>query len=323
MTNIQSNASNRKGNITLLKFKTIFPFRQIPLGIQNYVFSGSSDISQRKRHRWHTHTDFFELVLVVKGNTDNTFPDGQTRQMREGDVMLLPPGSTHCYTAGKEMEHYNILFAPELAEMRPGFLSQTPNHPYLKPPPGTIPHILHLDSRELNTALAILKEMMQEQLNASPAHEEAMLVDFYRLFIHIARHATLAEETSNEASFASRLRQVIHFMQTNSSRELTLDQLCKQAAMSKSNFRYRFRDLTGHPPIEYLIRLRLQNAAILLQDSEYRITHVAHECGFLDSNYFSRKFRSVFHTTPRAFRQQCTSGKLNLNEELKKLNLHS
>ena len=319
MATLHHDNVNERGSIVPLMLKRISQYRQIPLDIQHCVISESSDVSHGRPHRWHSHEDFAELVIVVKGEAESNFPGGESLQMRMGDVMLFLPGTAHCYTALKEMLHYNILFSPELATPVPGFLSQLPNWHYLWSPLGSIPTILHLEGRDFKTALDMLEHIMQERLKQTPGYEEAMLATFHQLLIHLTRHATLQENRKIEKPFVTHIRRAIHFMEENSDKALTLEELSREAVMSESSFRHHFRMLTGFSPIEYLIRLRLQKAALTLLNSDYRITYIAQKCGFSDSNYFARKFHAVFHTTPRSFRKRCHAGELNLNEEIAKL----
>lgn len=57
----------------------------------------------------------------------------------------------------------------------------------------------------------------------------------------------------------------------------------------------------GAPPIQYLIRTRLERAAQLLQYKHLQIKQIAQETGFPDQLYFSRKFNSHFNCSPRTF----------------------
>ena len=64
-----------------------------------------------------------------------------------------------------------------------------------------------------------------------------------------------------------------------------------------------FRKVTGYSPIDYLLHVRLAKAAELLLKSELSIFEIASECGFTDSNYFSRQFRKYYNSSPRDYRK--------------------
>ena len=112
-------------------------------------------------------------------------------------------------------------------------------------------------------------------------------------------------------------------MEEHFSRALSLRELSTFSHMSESGFRHRFRELTGLSPMDYLIRLRLRRAALLLFHDDHQITEIALETGFYDGNYFARKFRQVFGCSPRDFRRRCQTEELRLNDELDKLRLTS
>lgn len=64
-----------------------------------------------------------------------------------------------------------------------------------------------------------------------------------------------------------------------------------------------FRDATGHSMIQYRQQLRLRMAfdEIMRAESLYEI---ANDLGFADHSHFTRVFRRVFGTTPRALRKR-------------------
>ena len=74
--------------------------------------------------------------------------------------------------------------------------------------------------------------------------------------------------------------------------------------MSESTLMRTFQRVMKRSPVDHVIRVRISRACQLLQRPETRITEVAFQCGFNDSNYFSRQFRKVTGLTPRQFRSR-------------------
>ena len=97
--------------------------------------------------------------------------------------------------------------------------------------------------------------------------------------------------------------------------EHSLQSLSAVAQMSQSNFRMQFRALTGYSPIDYLIRLRLKQAAMLMLYTDLRFSEIMSLVGFSDSSYFTRQFRSVLGKTPRDFRSAVKAGTITPAEE--------
>jgi AraC-like DNA-binding protein len=62
----------------------------------------------------------------------------------------------------------------------------------------------------------------------------------------------------------------------------------------------------GEPLSDFLIRRRLERAALLLRNEEYAgqtVTDIALECGFNTASHFGYRFRQRFGTSPREYRR--------------------
>jgi len=106
-----------------------------------------------------------------------------------------------------------------------------------------------------------------------------------------------------QAQALYRIGKIIGRLETQYQKDWHIAQLSKVAGMSKSSLIVAFKDATGYPPIDYLIRIRLQKAAELLIETETSLGEIAAQCGFHDSNYLTRQFRRVYNLTPRQFRK--------------------
>jgi AraC-like DNA-binding protein len=84
----------------------------------------------------------------------------------------------------------------------------------------------------------------------------------------------------------------------------TLDELASDVGMSRSAFAERFTRLVGEPPIQYLMRWRMQMAARLLTEGSAKVGAVALEVGYDSEAAFSRAFKKVAGVSPAAWRQR-------------------
>jgi AraC-like DNA-binding protein len=81
-----------------------------------------------------------------------------------------------------------------------------------------------------------------------------------------------------------------------------------KAGMSAPHFYARFREVFGLPPMECLIRYRLQHAAWLLTDKNLQVAEVARRSGYEDPFHFSKVFKKRFGRSPCAWRESFGSG---------------
>lgn len=84
----------------------------------------------------------------------------------------------------------------------------------------------------------------------------------------------------------------------------TLDSLSRRAAMSRTLFAERFRDIVGATPHQYLTLWRMQRARRLLADSPFSLTRIANEVGYESAPSFSRVFKRSVGESPGAYRRK-------------------
>ncbi|MEM8974511.1 MAG: AraC family transcriptional regulator [Pseudomonadota bacterium] len=84
---------------------------------------------------------------------------------------------------------------------------------------------------------------------------------------------------------------------------LSVDNLCKLLGMTRHHFSRLFKISTGQSPYQYVIEVRLKQAAIQLEeDPSKSITEIALGVGFNDPANFSKAFRSHFGHSPTVWR---------------------
>jgi AraC family L-rhamnose operon regulatory protein RhaS len=102
----------------------------------------------------------------------------------------------------------------------------------------------------------------------------------------------------------ARLHRLLDWLNEHYSEEIVWDALADRFSLSLRTLHRQMKQQTGNTPQRYLNRLRLLQARHLLRHSDMRITDIAYQCGFGDSNHFSTLFRREFGCAPRAERQQ-------------------
>ncbi len=81
---------------------------------------------------------------------------------------------------------------------------------------------------------------------------------------------------------------------------LSIDELAAVAHMSPSTLHQRFKQLTSLSPMQYQKQLRLQHARRLMLADGLDAARAAHQVGYESASQFSREYRRLFGTPPRA-----------------------
>ena len=101
----------------------------------------------------------------------------------------------------------------------------------------------------------------------------------------------------------SPLTETVSWMSAHLEEDISVDELARRAAMSPRSFARRFAALTGSTPYQWLLRLRIERAQLLLESTGLPVEAVAQRAGLGDATNLRKHFRRVLSTTPAAYRQ--------------------
>ena len=132
-----------------------------------------------------------------------------------------------------------------------------------------------------------------------------------RLWLEIYENVPVSCEEShrkNSASAQARLQMMMQYIQLNYTQDISLEDIADHVGISKSTVLNLFRDHLHITPINYLINYRLNEAALLLTNTEKKIHTVSGEAGFHNVDYFCRVFKKHYHITPTEYRKKKSPG---------------
>jgi transcriptional regulator GlxA family with amidase domain len=141
------------------------------------------------------------------------------------------------------------------------------------------------------------------------AGSESVLTKLSELmFIDVVRRhlETLAPE---QAGWLAGLRdpfigKALSLMHGKPSHDWTIEELAKQAGLSRSVLAERFADVVGIPPMHYLAKWRMQIASELLTGSNVNIAGIAAQTGYGSEESFSRAFKKMVGVAPSIWRRR-------------------
>ena len=273
--------------------------------------------------------------MVTKGRCWCDAPGMEPFCLETGDVVVMPRGDpyrlSHPAAQPCEWSHDALLaFFREMAAGRLPFVVKEGGNgseevhilcgflgcdmvPY-NPALDTLPAVLHVprlpgtdDSR-----LAKLVELSMEESSHRRAGSDCVLLRLAELmFVEVVRRhvASLATE---ERGWLAGLRdptvgRALSLLHAQPQRSWTLVELAREAGLSRSALAERFAHFVGTPPMQYLVRWRMQTAARLLFDGDAKVAAVAAAVGYESEASFSRAFTRVVGVSPAAWRRRRAS----------------
>ncbi|MFD8696027.1 AraC family transcriptional regulator [Kitasatospora purpeofusca] len=104
-----------------------------------------------------------------------------------------------------------------------------------------------------------------------------------------------------------RLAPALRLMHGDPARPWTLAELARAAAMSRTSFAQRFKDLAGVPPLAYLRRRRMRLAQHTLRGTDTPMSAIAASLGYGSDSAFSTAFKRATGLSPRHYREAARS----------------
>lgn len=133
-----------------------------------------------------------------------------------------------------------------------------------------------------------------------------------KIWLDICDQIRLSGEKNNTLSHATymhrmkdkeRLRNALQYMQTHYNENISLDEIAKAAMTSRSELCKSFKRTLDTSPKEFLLKYRIRQSMILLEDISFRISDIAEMTGFSSPSHFGACFQKYVGCTPLQYRK--------------------
>jgi AraC-like DNA-binding protein len=264
------------------------------------------------------------LHLIAAGSCIIETANGLRREVRAGDVMLLPFTDQHTLRNGEAVE---LAFAPDMIGQSPiagvwnvnhggggnethmvcGFVESS--ELLFAPLFRTLPELLieRTGDDKVGTLIASTVREIVAAVDAATPGTHMMLGRMMELlFIEVLRRHAGRLPAGNKGWFAAlndpivgRALQLVH---ADPGRRWTVDLLAGETGSSRTVLTERFNTLLGRPPIDYVTGWRIQLAADRLSRSAASVSRIAADIGYESEAAFNRAFKRATGTTPGRWR---------------------
>ena len=102
----------------------------------------------------------------------------------------------------------------------------------------------------------------------------------------------------------TKLERVIAHIEDNLASKLSLPGIAEIAGISVSHLKTLFRNSTGVPVYEYVLRRRVERAQLLLRNQRFSIAEVAVATGFAHQSHLARHMHRILGYTPSSLRRR-------------------
>ena len=145
--------------------------------------------------------------------------------------------------------------------------------------------------------LAILYETQKNPGNSSEFLSHRHLTDLFALCINEIGNAS-------EGTVSEKINEIQQYLDMHFTEKISLDHLAEKFYISKFHLAREFKKHTGNTIGNYLTAKRVSHAKKELRFTTRPLDSIASECGFSDSGYFVKVFKSAEGMTPGEYRNR-------------------
>lgn len=264
----------------------------------------------------HNHS-FYEINIVTSGSGWH-YIENQCIKAKLGSVFVIPPNVRHGYYT-EDPHSFNIFhillssyfmgkYKEELESIE-GYKTMFEIEPTLRSNLRKTVFLI-LSENELSYFEKDFTELTDFSKNQSYANNVAIVGKTIYLISRLCslllnHHGDILRKNAPDNNSRIDILNIlssIEYIQNNFAQKITIDDLAKNAKMSRSLFIKQFELYTKKTVNDYVINTRIEKSLNLL-DSNYSISYIAQECGFFDSSHFSRYFKKVTGKTPLEYKK--------------------
>ena len=252
----------------------------------------------------HRH-EYFQIYFIAKGSLKH-YVENESAHLNQGDMFILPPGVTHYISPSPNMVFYSLSFMEDLFKeqytdnkLARNFLRflQTNEIEHIKPK-------ITLNPDEIFYIESIMANILKEFNDKPFGYIDTVQASTYLLVTILAREYFSKTVHNISDHFESNKQFVLHcveYIENNFADKITLDEISKKSAISKSNFCALFHKITGYSFNHYLNLCRIKAATRYIKKG-FKITAIYGLCGYNDFSTFNRNFNKITGMSPREYK---------------------
>ncbi|PAU71371.1 helix-turn-helix transcriptional regulator [Vreelandella alkaliphila] len=240
----------------------------------------------------HAHEEF-AFGVTLSGRQD-FFSGGQFHKSPPGNVILFNPEEVHDGQPGGEhaLDYLMVYAHPE--QVKPLFADALGcEHATDFRSNQTL-----IQDVQLRHAILELARLVTSQAGSCIDQENAL----YRVIERTVQLGGISQPSHVTSRPDALLRLAKEYIHAHLESDMSLDDICQAAHLSKYHFLRLFRQHYGITPHQYVINCRI-NAARTALDAGAPLNEVALRFGFADLSHFNRRFKRIYGMTPHQYQR--------------------
>ena len=230
----------------------------------------------------------YQLIYICEGQCVVTL-DGTVQIAYPGDCILYRPGEAQDYLLAKKVKphtywiHFNGEVCQKLFET---LLLQN----------------VHIIKAEQNREVEHLVSRVCQYYNLEVPNRELICSGMMQTILALLSNELYKGNPHAGEKGKDKISEVISHIKMVPNLNITVSECADFCKMSKVHFSRFFKQITGMPPVQFVLKIRIDRAKELLDFTDKSIAEIAEASGFPDQNYFARTFKKITGMSPTQYR---------------------
>ena len=232
----------------------------------------------------------YQLLYVVSGKAHFYFDDAE-RIVTAGHMVLFQP---------RQEQHYEY-FGTDKAEVY-----------WVHFTGSNVKNILRRYDIPLDTPVLysgasaiyayLFKEMINELQTCRTGYEE-LLAMYLRQILILVQRTRQEHRTSINTHIQEEMEYARRYFNEHYNEQISIEDYAQSRNMSVSWFQRSFKQIVNYSPMQYILTIRMNNAASLLESTDYSMAEISTIVGYDNPLYFSRLFKKQKGVSPSEYRK--------------------
>lgn len=237
------------------------------------------------------HTSSYILVMVTGGEALLTLDHRSVNIRAHGVYSCVPESTFGLASFGEEGAEVTLVRFDLYEEDQ----EDTSSLRLIKDTP------LFRSGRELAVASTLQLAFRCEEMNnfwhsGKPMGRYHAYLEFLQFLVHVTEAHTPLKEDSQML-----IQRTKEYIDEHSNENLTVELLAGMAGLSPKYYVDLFKRRYGMSTTDYISGLRINRAKQFMASTDLRLRDIAHQVGYQDEFYFSRKFKKIVGVSPSVY----------------------
>ena len=264
-----------------MKMSRIYRYKDTDLTLEHTF----SRIPDQSKFALHAH-QWVEIYFFVRG-AGIFHIEGSAYPLQSGDLLLMQSGESHYIELDKSQPYERKVLHFDLNMLKAVDPDGVLRAPFLDREPGKQNLYRPNQFRSGNS-----EHYFDTMMSACVDPKVSVFAGLIPLLHELCQLQGQSEESPDPIGY-----RILRYLSGNLNKKISLDDICQEFFISKSQLCRLFRETTGVTVKQYLTAKRLVQAKQMI-DGGIQPTRVYLECGFNDYSSFYRAFVKYYGTAP-------------------------